>query len=106
MARVVADAFCHSMVRALVGAVLVVGEGRRPPEWPERVLMAAARDPRVSVVPARGLVLEEVGYPPDDGLAARARQARAFRAVPGSQQRAGEEGGPVHPPGGQLEAPD
>ena len=33
-----ADAFCHSMVRSLVGALLAVGEGRRPPEWPAALL--------------------------------------------------------------------
>ena len=29
-----ADAFCHSMVRSLVGAMLAVGEGRREAGWP------------------------------------------------------------------------
>lgn len=81
-ATVVADAFCHSMVRALVGAVLPVGQGRRPPTWPAEVLAAAVRDPSVTVVPAHGLVLEEVVYPDDEQLAARARQARARRDAP------------------------
>lgn len=80
--RVVADAFCHSMVRALVGAVLPVGQGRRPPQWPLQVLTARRRDPTVAVVPALGLVLEGVAYPPDAELAARAAQARARRTVP------------------------
>ena len=30
---------------------------------------------------ARGLVLEEVGYPPDDQLANRARESRAMRSM-------------------------
>ena len=34
VATVQADAFCRSMVRALVGASIAVGEGRRPPSWP------------------------------------------------------------------------
>jgi tRNA pseudouridine38-40 synthase len=76
-----ADAFCHSMVRALVGAVVPVGEGRRPVEWPAQVLAARRRDPRVAVMPAHGLSLEEVVYPPDDELAARADQARAVRVL-------------------------
>lgn len=80
--HVVADAFCHSMVRALVGAVLPVGEGRRPVDWPAAVLAAATRDPGVVVVAAHGLCLEEVVYPPDDELAARARGARAVRVLP------------------------
>jgi len=82
VATVLADAFCHSMVRALVGAVLPVGEGRRPVDWPASVLTAGRRDPAVAVVPAHGLVLEEVGYPAQEELATRARQARAVRTLP------------------------
>lgn len=76
-----ADAFCHHMVRSLVGALLAVGEGRRPVAWPADVLAAEIRDPAVTVVPPHGLTLEEVGYPPDDELAARADQARARREL-------------------------
>jgi tRNA pseudouridine38-40 synthase len=79
-ARVVADAFCHSMVRALVGALLPVGQGRRPVTWPAEVLAARRRDPGVAVVPPHGLVLEEVVYPDAEGLAERAAQARARRS--------------------------
>ena len=78
-ARVVADAFCHNMVRALVGAMLSVGEGRRGPGWPAAVLAAGRRDPAVRVVAPHGLTLEEVGYPPPDRLAARAQESRAVR---------------------------
>ena len=74
-----ADAFCHHMVRSLVGALLTVGEGRRPVAWPAEVLAAGVRDPAVAVVPAHGLTLEEVGYPPDTELAARADESRARR---------------------------
>jgi len=77
--RVVADAFCHSMVRAMVGAVLVVGEGRRDPGWVTEVLAGALRRPDVPVVAAHGLTLEEVRYPPDEELAARAQVARQRR---------------------------
>ena len=77
-----ADAFCHSMVRALVGGAAAVGEGRRPPEWLATVLAGGARDPAVVVAPAHGLVLEEVVYPPDGELAARAEAARAVRTLP------------------------
>lgn len=61
--RVLANAFCHNMVRALVGCLLVVGEGRRSPSWAVDVLAAGVRDPRVLVVPPHGLTLEQVGYP-------------------------------------------
>ncbi|XVX21184.1 tRNA pseudouridine(38-40) synthase TruA [Actinomycetota bacterium] len=76
---VVADAFCHSMVRALVGAVVPVGEGRREVGFPAEVLRGRVRDPRVAVMPAHGLSLEEVSYPADAELAARAMEARATR---------------------------
>jgi hypothetical protein len=82
VATVVADAFCHNMVRALVGALLAVGEGRRPPDWPGAILAAAVRDPAVRVVPPHGLCLEEVGYPPPEQLAARAAATRTVRTTP------------------------
>jgi len=74
-----ADAFCHSMVRSLMGTLVAVGEHRFAPDWAASVLASAVRDARVKVMPAHGLVLEEVVYPPDDALAARASQARRRR---------------------------
>jgi tRNA pseudouridine38-40 synthase len=81
-ATVVADAFCHNMVRALVGALLKVGDGSHPPGWPAEVLAARVRDPAVPVVGPHGLCLEEVGYPADAGLAVRAATARHLRTAP------------------------
>jgi tRNA pseudouridine38-40 synthase len=78
---VVADAFCHNMVRALVGALLAVGDGRRDVAWPAGVLAGRARVPDVPVVPPHGLTLEEVRYPPDDELGARAQATRRRRGV-------------------------
>lgn len=79
VATVRADAFCHSMVRSLVGCLLAIGEGRRPPEWAAEVLEAGARDSAVAVVHAHGLTLEEVAYPADEELAARAQTTMARR---------------------------
>ena len=78
-ATVRADAFCHSMVRALVGCLLAVGDGRRPAAWAGEVLRAGVRDPAVTVTAAHGLTLEEVAYPADDELASRAGLTRAKR---------------------------
>ena len=75
-----ADAFCHSMVRALVGCSIAVGEGRKPPSWAAEIMAGRRRDPAVVVVPAHGLTLEEVAYPGDDELAARVQQTSARRA--------------------------
>jgi len=74
-----ADAFCHSMVRSLTGALLRVGQGRQGVDWPASLLGSSGRVGSVPVLPPDGLVLEEVGYPPDDQLAARAIEARARR---------------------------
>jgi tRNA pseudouridine38-40 synthase len=77
--RASADAFCHSMVRSLVGALLAVGEGRRVPEWPGGLLGRSERASDVPVAPAHGLTLVRVDYPPDDELAARTTVTRARR---------------------------
>lgn len=74
-----ADAFCHHMVRSLVGCLVAVGEGRRAPEWAESVLTGRQRDPSVLVVPAHGLTLEEVAYPDADELAVQADRTRVKR---------------------------
>lgn len=79
VAGVRADAFCHSMVRSLVGCVLAVGEGRRDVAWATSMLTAAGRSGAFAVAPAHGLTLLEVGYPPDHELAARNEQTRAVR---------------------------
>ncbi|MFI6293353.1 tRNA pseudouridine(38-40) synthase TruA [Nonomuraea sp. NPDC050790] len=81
VATVVADAFCHSMVRALVGSLMAAGDGRRPVEWPGEVLAAAVRDSGVHVAPAHGLCLEEVTYPAPDQLATRAATTRRVRTL-------------------------
>ena len=74
-----ADAFCHSMVRSVVGALAAIGEGRRDPAWMVQLLTAARRDSRVMVMPPHGLVLESVRYPSDDLVGERAVLTRNFR---------------------------
>lgn len=81
VATLQADAFCHSMVRALVGACVAVGEGKLAADDPERLLAAAERTSAFKVMPAKGLVLTEVGYPDDAELEARAVQTRARRQL-------------------------
>lgn len=79
VAHVRADAFCHSMVRSLVGCLLAIGEGRRDEGWAAQVLAATQRDSAVAVAPAHGLTLEEVAYPPDAELGARVAITRTRR---------------------------
>jgi tRNA pseudouridine38-40 synthase len=79
IAEVKADAFCHSMVRALVGGCVAVGEGRLDVDDLVVLRDAVTRTSEFKVLAARGLTLMEVGYPADDLLAARAEQTRARR---------------------------
>jgi tRNA pseudouridine38-40 synthase len=88
VAHIVADAFCHNMVRSLVGCLLSVGDGRRAPERVLEVMTAKVRDPGVLVVAAHGLTLEEVGYPSDAELRLQAERSRAKRAPLESHQHA------------------
>ena len=74
-----ADAFCHSMVRSLVGALVALGRGQRDQAWLAGLMTRTTRDSSVPVLPASGLTLEEVGYPGDDALAARVERARRMR---------------------------
>ncbi len=80
---VMADAFCHNMVRALTGALLSVGDGTRPRDWPGAVLAGRRRDPAVRVAPAHALCLEEVGYPDPAAMADRAAATRRTRTRTG-----------------------
>lgn len=86
VAHVQADAFCHNMVRSLVGACLAVGAGRRDVDWLREVAESNERSSQVQVAPAHPLVLEEVGYPQASELAQRAVQTRAVRAAPEEEE--------------------
>jgi len=81
VANVKADAFCHSMVRALVGACVAVGQGRLDVDDVVDIRDARERTSETKVLAARGLTLTEVGYPADDLLALRAEQTRARRSL-------------------------
>ncbi|MGA1837565.1 tRNA pseudouridine synthase A [Herbiconiux sp. 11R-BC] len=78
-ARLQADAFCHSMVRALVGATVAVGDGSLSGPDLVRLRDERRRTGAFLVMPAKGLVLTEVGYPPDAEVAERAERTRARR---------------------------
>ncbi|MGX9790044.1 tRNA pseudouridine(38-40) synthase TruA [Mycobacterium sp. MMS18-G62] len=80
-ACVTADAFCWSMVRSLVGALLAVGEHRREPGWCATLLTATLRSSDFAAAPPQGLTLVGVDYPPDDQLEARTKVTRELRVV-------------------------
>ena len=80
-ACVSADAFCWSMVRSLIGALLAVGEGRREPAWCAGLLTASRRSSDFAAAPPQGLTLVGVDYPPDDQLEARIAVTRDLRRI-------------------------
>ena len=73
VATIVADAFCYSMVRNLVGAVVCVADGRKEAAWVGELLANKERVSDSLVFPARGLTLSFVEYPSDDQLLERAK---------------------------------
>lgn len=79
VATVEADAFCQAMVRSLVGALLAVGDGRRPASWPVSLLARAERANDVVVAPPHGLTLVAVTYPDAAEYAQRAERTRRLR---------------------------
>jgi tRNA pseudouridine38-40 synthase len=79
IADVVADAFCYSMVRNLVGAIVCVADGRKPVSWISELLGNRERVSDSLVFPARGLTLYQVDYPTDDQLLERAKITVARR---------------------------
>jgi tRNA pseudouridine38-40 synthase len=81
VATVRADAFCHAMVRSLVGAVLAVGDGRRDAAWLAKIASSSRRSPAITVAAAQGLTLEEVVFPSDTEVALRSARPRARRTL-------------------------
>lgn len=79
--EVSADAFCHSMVRSLVGAIVDVGRGTRDPEWVVSLIQHPSRSHGVPIAPARGLTLARIDYPPEEQWAKRSQQARRVRDI-------------------------
>jgi tRNA pseudouridine38-40 synthase len=72
VAEVVADAFCYSMVRNLVGSAVCVAEGRFEPSWIAEMLANRERISESMVFPPEGLTLVQVDYPDNAELIARA----------------------------------
>lgn len=80
VARVRADAFCHSQVRSLMGALIEVGRGRKPETWPAELLAHPSRSGVTApIAPGHPLTLEAVCYPDPEKYAAQAVRARTYR---------------------------
>ena len=83
-ADIKADAFCYSMVRGLVGAVLAVGEGKRSVEWITEYLEGEVRQPEIFAAPPMGLTFESVEYPSAADYADRVKETLRVRAADGT----------------------
>ncbi len=77
-----ADAFCHHMVRSLLAALVMVGQGKKSLAWLVSRVQEPVRDSQVRLAPARGLALVKVEYPDPSLFAVQAEQARALRTLP------------------------
>ncbi|MEY2798362.1 MAG: hypothetical protein RIS22_628 [Actinomycetota bacterium] len=81
IAKISADAFCHNMVRSLVGAMMMVGDGRWPATEPRAILESKVRHSHIA--PAQGLTLMAVEYPQASEYGERARRVTS-RVIRGS----------------------
>ena len=79
-----ADSFLHHMVRNVVGSLVEIGRGSRPPEWMAELLLGRDRTRAGPTAPAHGLALLRVSYPNDR---ARIPSSAKKKALP-------ETGGP------------
>lgn len=61
--RIRGNAFLHHMVRNIVGSFLLIGTGKRPPEWMGEVLVAKNRNMAAPTFMADGLYLAKIAYP-------------------------------------------
>lgn len=78
--ELLADAFCHNMVRSIVGALIAVGKGQATSADVRATLERASRTQSYRVVAAQGLTLIEIGYPVDELLAKQAELAKNLRS--------------------------
>ena len=83
--EILSDAFCHNMVRAIVGALIASGEHKTTPDGVIKRLEKRSRIGSFKVQPPHGLTLIEVGYPSDDKLAEQAEMAKNLRTLDESE---------------------
>ena len=84
-----ANAFCHQMVRSLVGTLVDVGRGRKRPSDMLWILRSADREQASQPAPPHGLTLTAVRYPADRGLPGRAHWSNVVgrRVGPAGRER-------------------
>lgn len=60
--EITANAFLHHMVRNMMGTLMAIGAGKKPPEWAEELLKLKDRNQGDTMAPAQGLYLLKVNY--------------------------------------------
>ena len=60
---ITADRFLRNMVRAIVGTLLEIGQGKKPVSWMHEVIKGKNRSLAGASAPAHGLYLTDIGYP-------------------------------------------
>ncbi|HTN79899.1 MAG TPA: tRNA pseudouridine(38-40) synthase TruA [Acidimicrobiales bacterium] len=79
--EIVANAFCQQMVRAIVGTLVEVGQGKKHAGQVAAILRAKDRAFAGALAPPHGLSLWEVGYPEPPGWAAPLEAEPVDRAL-------------------------
>ena len=75
-----ANAFLHHMIRNIMGCLIAVGHGHKPPEWIDEVLAARSRDAAAPTFAPDGLYFAGPVYEPHWGLPER---TASFDLLPG-----------------------
>lgn len=65
--EIAANAFCHQMVRSIVGVLVAIGRGKAKPPDVVAMLRSGSRQGAPTIAPAKGLTLISVGYPDELG---------------------------------------
>jgi tRNA pseudouridine38-40 synthase len=79
--EVEADAFCHNMVRSVVGALMAAGSGRTTNAEIRKALKGKRNEHAYKVQAPQGLTLIKIAYPPKTKLAAQAELTQRMRTL-------------------------
>jgi len=76
-----ADAFCHNMIRSLVGSIMAVADGRLSIQDLIHVQKSGKRANKFKTIDAKGLSLESIDYPDPADYAKQANLNRVMREI-------------------------
>lgn len=79
--EVEADAFCHNMVRSVVGALMSAGSGRTTAKEVRKALKGQRNEHAYKVQAPQGLTLIKISYPAKSKLGAQAELTQRMRTL-------------------------